>query len=108
MRERVAEEDTALGLESLWHDVRGALRVFRRSPGFSLVVVATREFREVVKLAILVFVVTGAILTVSRLSFPRVSAAYVAVLAVKLTLSTATNAPNSLRRLSTWIMARLH
>ena len=41
MRERVAAEDAALGLESLWHDVRGALRIFLRSPGFSLVVVAT-------------------------------------------------------------------
>ena len=41
MRERVSAEDTALGLESLWHDVRGALRVFLRSPGFSLVIVAT-------------------------------------------------------------------
>ena len=41
MRERVAAEDAALGLESLWHDVRGALRIFLRSPGFSLAVVAT-------------------------------------------------------------------
>jgi predicted permease len=41
MRERVSAEDAALGLESLWHDVRGALRVFVKSPGFSLVVVAT-------------------------------------------------------------------
>ena len=41
MRERVSAEDAALGIESLWHDVRGALRVFLRSPGFSLVVVAT-------------------------------------------------------------------
>ena len=41
MRERVSAEDAALGLESLWHDVRGALRVFLKSPGFSLVVVAT-------------------------------------------------------------------
>jgi predicted permease len=41
MRERVAAEDAALGLESLWHDVRGASRVFLRSPGFSLVVVTT-------------------------------------------------------------------
>jgi predicted permease len=41
MRECVSAEDTALGLESLWHDVRGALRVFVKSPGFSLVVVAT-------------------------------------------------------------------
>jgi hypothetical protein len=41
MRERVAAEDAALGLESLWHDVRGALRIFVRSPNFSLVVVLT-------------------------------------------------------------------
>ncbi|MFZ0301874.1 MAG: permease prefix domain 1-containing protein [Terracidiphilus sp.] len=41
MRERVSAEDAALGFESLWHDVRGALRVFLRNPGFSLVVVTT-------------------------------------------------------------------
>src|ERR1700721_675421 len=41
MRERVAAEDAALGLESLWHDGRGALRIFLRSPNFSLVVVVT-------------------------------------------------------------------
>jgi putative ABC transport system permease protein len=41
MRERVSAEDTALGLESLWHDLSSALRVFTRSPGFALVVVAT-------------------------------------------------------------------
>jgi predicted permease len=41
MRERVSAEDAALGIESLWHDVRGASRVFVKSPGFSLVVVAT-------------------------------------------------------------------
>ncbi len=41
MRERVSEEDAALGIESLWRDVRGALRVFLRSPGFSLAVVTT-------------------------------------------------------------------
>jgi predicted permease len=41
MRERVWAEDAALGLESLWHDVRGAFRVFGKSPGFAFVVVAT-------------------------------------------------------------------
>ena len=41
MRERVSAEDTALGLESLWHDVRDALRVFVKSPAFSFVVVVT-------------------------------------------------------------------
>jgi len=41
MRERVSEEDAALGLESFWRDVRMALRGFVKSPGFSLVVVAT-------------------------------------------------------------------
>ena len=40
-RERVSAEDAMLGLESLWQDVRSALRVFAKSPGFSLVVVAT-------------------------------------------------------------------
>jgi putative ABC transport system permease protein len=40
-RERVSAEDAALGLQSLWHDVRSALRVFVKSPGFSFVVVAT-------------------------------------------------------------------
>ena len=41
MRERVSAEDIALGLESLWHDVRSALRVFIKNPGFAFIVVAT-------------------------------------------------------------------
>jgi hypothetical protein len=41
MRERVSTEDAALGLGSFWDDVRGAMRVFTKSSGFSLVVVAT-------------------------------------------------------------------
>ena len=41
MRERVAAEDIALGLESLWHDMRSASRVFVKNPGFSVIVVAT-------------------------------------------------------------------
>src|SRR4051794_39357504 len=40
-RERVSQEDAALGLESVWRDVRMALRGFVKSPGFSIVVVAT-------------------------------------------------------------------
>ncbi len=40
-RERVWAEDAALGLESLWRDVRTALRGFVKSPGFSFVVIAT-------------------------------------------------------------------
>ncbi len=40
-RERVEAEDAALGLASLGRDVRTALRGFVKSPGFSLVVVAT-------------------------------------------------------------------
>ena len=34
MREHVSAEDAALGLESLWHDARSALRVFVKNPGF--------------------------------------------------------------------------
>jgi len=41
MRERVSEVDTALWLESLWHDLRTAFRIFVKSPGFCIVVVAT-------------------------------------------------------------------
>jgi predicted permease len=40
-RERVWAEDAALGLESFGRDLRTALRGFVKSPGFSLVVVAT-------------------------------------------------------------------
>ncbi|HEX5414508.1 MAG TPA: hypothetical protein VFZ25_02505 [Chloroflexota bacterium] len=55
----------------------------------SLLSVVGREFREVVRLAILVFVVTGGILIFTRLSDPRVSTAYVVVLIVKISLSLA-------------------
>jgi len=41
MRERVSAEDAALGLEGLWIDIRGASRIFSKSPGFAIVVMAT-------------------------------------------------------------------
>jgi putative ABC transport system permease protein len=41
MRERVSAEDSALGLESLWQDLRSSMRIFRKNPGFSFVVVVT-------------------------------------------------------------------
>jgi uncharacterized membrane protein len=53
----------------------------------SFLVVVGREFREVVRLAILVFVVTGGVLIFTRLSAPRVTTAYVVVLVVKIALS---------------------
>lgn len=53
----------------------------------SLLAVVGREFREVVRLAILVFVFTGLILAYSRTSQPRISTAYVVVLVVKAILS---------------------
>jgi uncharacterized membrane protein len=46
-----------------------------------------REFREVVRLAIVIFVATGAVLVFSRLSLPRLSTSYVVVLAVKVVLT---------------------
>jgi putative ABC transport system permease protein len=41
IEERVSHEDFALWLDSLWHDVRNALRLFPNNPGFCFVVVAT-------------------------------------------------------------------
>src|SRR5207249_10884827 len=53
----------------------------------SLLVLASREFREVVRLAIVVFVVTGVVLAFTRLGQPRISTGYVVVLTVKVALS---------------------
>lgn len=36
MRERVSAEDAALGIETLWHDLRGALRVSRPVAGSAM------------------------------------------------------------------------
>jgi predicted permease len=41
MRERVAGADAALNLESVWRDVRYAMRQLRRSPGFAIVALLT-------------------------------------------------------------------
>jgi len=40
-RERVSAEDAALGIESLWQDVRLAIRGFLKNPGFAVVVILT-------------------------------------------------------------------
>lgn len=61
--------------------------VGRTPERLSLLAVVGVEFREVVRLSILVFVVTGVILAVTRLSQPRISTEYVGVLAVKVALS---------------------
>jgi len=41
MKERVTQKDVALGLDSLWRDVRYALRGFAKSPGFAAVAILT-------------------------------------------------------------------
>ena len=41
MKERVAASDTALGLDSIWADIRYAFRQMRRSPGFTLAAILT-------------------------------------------------------------------
>jgi uncharacterized membrane protein len=53
----------------------------------ALVVAANREFREVVRLSILVFLVTGGVLIFTRLGWSRIPNTYVAVLVVKAALS---------------------
>ena len=46
-----------------------------------------RQFQEVVRLAIRIFVLTGVVLTVDRLTQPTITVAYVLVLGVKIALS---------------------
>jgi predicted permease len=41
MKERVDQEDTAVGIDSLFRDARYALRGFAKSPGFTVVAIAT-------------------------------------------------------------------
>lgn len=53
----------------------------------TLVAAAGREFREVVRLSIVIFVVTGVVLAFTRLGNARVTTGYVAVLAFKSALS---------------------
>ena len=40
-KERVAGADTVLGLSGIWRDIRYAARQLRKSPGFSVTVIAT-------------------------------------------------------------------
>jgi len=61
--------------------------VGRTPERLSLLTAVGREFREVVRLSILVFVVTGAVLAVGRLGQPRIATSYVVVLAFKVALS---------------------
>ena len=41
MKEHAVREDAALGLDSVWFDIRYALRQLRRSPGFALTAIVT-------------------------------------------------------------------
>ena len=59
----------------------------RTAERVSLLAATSREFREVVRLAILIFVITGVILAFTRLSQPRITTLYVGVLTVKALLS---------------------
>ncbi len=62
-------------------------QVGRTPERLSLLAAMGIEFREVVRLSILVFVVTGAILAVTRLGQPHLSTSYVVVLGAKVVLS---------------------
>ena len=61
--------------------------VGRTQERLSLLAAVGQEFREVVRLAIVILVATGAVLAFTRLNQPRLSVVYVIVLAVKATLS---------------------
>jgi uncharacterized membrane protein len=65
-----------------------AMEQLGKTPERIALVVATRkEFREVVRLSILVFLVTGGVLVFTRLGWSRIPNTYVAVLVVKSALS---------------------
>jgi uncharacterized membrane protein len=53
----------------------------------ALVAATSHEFREVVRLSILVFLVTGGVLVFTRLGWSRIPNAYVVVLVIKSALS---------------------
>jgi len=62
-------------------------RVGRTPERSVLLAAAGREFGEVVRLAIVVFVATGVVLAYTRLTQPRLSTGYVLILALKVVLS---------------------
>ena len=62
-------------------------RIGRTRERNELVAAVGREFRPLVRIAIVVFLFTGALLTFDRLSQPRVPVLYVAILALKVALS---------------------
>ncbi|HLZ07653.1 MAG TPA: hypothetical protein VKT80_03630 [Chloroflexota bacterium] len=65
-----------------------AMEQLGRTPErIALMVAANREFREVVRLSILVFLVTGGVLVFTRLGWSRIPNIYVAVLVFKAILS---------------------
>ena len=62
-------------------------RVGRTPDRAALLSAVGQEFRQAIRLAIVVFLVTGVILTFDRLSQPRISTLYVGVLGVKIALA---------------------
>lgn len=62
-------------------------RVGRTPDRAALLSAVGQEFRQAIRLAIVVFLVTGAILTFDRLSQPRIPTLYVGVLGVKIALA---------------------
>lgn len=67
--------------------IEPALAEVGRTGNDRLLAAIGRQFGEVVKLAIVIFIATGAVLTFDRLNDPHLPAGYVPVLALKVVLS---------------------